>query len=92
MEVHITQYMRPSGRKMDVTAVIEDEFKPIYDQMMKAGYRFEAEVLRTNEVSITIAGLVENEMMDIDIEIIPQGQTAEKTLELMLKRAAWNEL
>ena len=54
-EIPVTQYMRPGGRKVEVFV---KRPKEIYEKAMKIienGYRFEAEVLNTNDVSLTVS-------------------------------------
>ena len=57
----------------------------IYQQMIEAGYYFEAEVLLNGEVSITIS----NEDEDIDIELVPNGPLIQSKMEDMLRRQSW---
>jgi len=54
-EIPITQYTRPHGRKVEATI---ERPADIYAKAMKIieyGYRFEVEVLNTNDVSLTVS-------------------------------------
>lgn len=53
--------------------------------MKVSGCRFEAEVLSTREVSITISDSEE----DLDIAIVKNGPEVKAAMEEMLKRGSW---
>jgi hypothetical protein len=85
-EYHIpfTQYLLPDGRKRDVTIVRPKE---IYDKAMdivKAGHRFEAEVLTTGMVSLTIFNLQKQE--DVAIKVVSNGPEVQEAIDRMITR------
>jgi hypothetical protein len=54
--IPFTQYMRPDGRTEQVDFECDDEAVALKaDQIIAAGFRFECEVLTSNEVSLTIS-------------------------------------
>src|SRR5690606_27801674 len=69
IDVPAVQYMRPDGLLVDVTAPIPIECKAAYDEMTERGCRLAAEVLMTDEVSLTI----EHDEGDFAIEVCPNG-------------------
>lgn len=84
MTVTVIQYFPPNGIRGTRLTEITDELKNEYDDMKAKGYQFEAEVLSTGEVSVTIS-----KDEDIDIEIVPNGPMVQKALEQMLRRKKW---
>lgn len=92
--IPFTLYLLPNGRKVEV---IIDRPKDIYDKAMdiiKAGYRFEAEVLTCGMVSLTIFHLIDEE--DKDIEVIsnrPEVPTAvDRMITRFWKSLIWREI
>lgn len=55
--IEFTQYLRPDGRKVRVTfaptEAVDDEVFDMADSLAINGYEFEAEILRTGEVSFS---------------------------------------
>jgi len=80
--IPFTQYLMPDGRKRDVSI---SRPKEIYDKVLDiidAGYRFEAEVLTTGQVSLTITGKDE----DVDIEVVENGPKVPLAVDNMVNR------
>lgn len=86
-EVRLTQFMRPNGTPVPVSTYLPVETQELYEEMSSAGAWFEAEELRTGQVSLTIA----TEDEDIDIEIVSNGPMVQKAMARMLKRKAWKK-
>ena len=86
-EVPVWQYMMPDGRVVQTCTDLGIEVQSLYIEMVKAGCRFEAEVLRTNEVSITISDPLVG--IDLDCSITPNGPQVQVGMVEMLKRKAW---
>lgn len=87
MTVDIIQFMKPNGNQKATTAELPDEFVKNYTEMRDACCRFEAEVLRTDEVSITIS----NKTRDVDIEVVENGPAVQAAMIKMLERRLWND-
>jgi hypothetical protein len=80
--IPFTQYLMPFGRKVEVTIARPKE---VYDKAMdiiKAGYRFEIEMLTTGLVSMTIAGNDD----DHDIEVVTNGPEVLMAVDRMITR------
>lgn len=86
-QAEVTQYMRPNGTQKPFNIELPKELEAAYDEMRAAGCRFEAEVLMTSEVSVTVS----NGEMDVDIQIIPNGPKVPEALCKMLKNRAWEQ-
>ena len=82
---NVTQYMRPSGAAKAVTTELPLDCQDAYNAMQIAGCRFEAEVLGTGEVSITIS----NDGCDLDIEVSENGPAVQAGMVAMLGRRLW---
>ena len=74
-ELIFTQYLRPLGRTQPIKIPISPEQDAVAEVALKAGYRFEAEILTTGQVSLTITG----KNTDVYIEIV-QNNVAEVTI------------
>ena len=85
MNVEVVQFLLPNGQQQRQITELPDEVAPLYNAMLGAGCRFEAEVLLTGQVSVTIA----NEEEDLDIEVIPNGPEVQTTMVQMLERKQW---
>lgn len=81
----VVQFMRPDGRKKNTCTDLPVSSESLYMGMRLHGYRFEAEVLSTGTVSLTIS----NEDCDVDCEIVPNGPEVQSAMEAMLRRRKW---
>lgn len=88
MNVEVTQYLMPDGRKRECTTEISDNVKGLYEEMIQSGYKFEAEMLRTGDISVTIS----NDEEDIDSRFIENGPGVQNALVEMLKGALWRNV
>lgn len=83
----VVQFFRPFGdRKIEETE-LPIEVQPAYEEMRKSGCRFEAEVLATGMVSMTISNPKTEE--DIDISLTRNGPEVQAGMVEMLKRGLW---
>ena len=80
-KIKFTQYLRPHGRQQTV------EFDAAPDMYLRAqkiiglGAKFEAEILTTNEVSLT----VNHNGEDIAIEVVPNGPGVVEAVGRLIK-------
>jgi len=81
-EVDVIQFMRPSGRQNPTSTILPFDLQDEYDRMRLAGCRFEAEVLSTGEVSVTIFDT--HEEIDIAIAVLPNGPGVQPAMARML--------
>ena len=84
---HVLQYMRPNGPQVPQTIELSVELAEAYMDMDQHGFRLEAEVLGTGEVSVSI----DREDDYQDLIICPNGPEVLKAIETMLLRRRWNE-
>lgn len=85
INVDITQFIHPNGRQRQMTTQLPVRCLAAYGSMVLAGCRFEAEILSTGEISITIS----NADDDIDIEVVPNGPEVQDAMVAMLERGRW---
>lgn len=85
MNVPIVQFLLPNGSRNETSTELPDECQSAYEEMTGAGLRFEAEILTTGYVSVTISG----EEDDTYIEVIKNGPEVQRAMARMLKRGRW---
>lgn len=85
--VEVLQYLMPDGRTRPETTELPIAVKPLYNAMVASGHRFEAEMLSTGEVSVTIFCPASDE--DVDIEVVPNGPEVQEALAKMLENRMW---
>ena len=83
-EVPFTQYLRPSGRPISIELPCSEELKSSVEEIIKRGYRFEAEVLRTGEVSLTVS----DGEQDLAIELTSNGPEVLHAVNRLISRFA----
>lgn len=71
MAVPVTQFMLPDGRRKAITVERPREIAERAHKIIGRGLRFEAEVLMTGQVSLTVSD--PGEEVDLFIEISPNG-------------------
>ncbi len=86
--VSVIQYLKPVGHQKRVLTELPIESQANYLDMDKAGYYFEAEMLRTGDISVTIS----KEGFDLDIEVIPNGPGVQEAMVKMLERRLWESV
>jgi len=83
--VEFTQYMLPDGEKKPIQIHVPMDLQVKATEINKRGYKFEAEVLRTGEVSFTVADPKLGD--DIEIEICPNGPGVMEAVHRLIARA-----
>lgn len=83
-DIPFIQYLRPDGRKVEVSIDRPDEIAGLADRIIERGYRFECEHLSTGHASLTIAGADDDE----DIEVVRNGPDVPVAIDRMVKRFA----
>jgi hypothetical protein len=83
MSIPFTQYKRPNGRTEEVTIGRSSEIEALAERFIKAGGCYEAEVLRTGDVSLT--AVIGN--ADVEIEIVENGQSVPKAVDELVRRS-----
>lgn len=89
----MTQFMRPDGRQKQIETELPCVVQDDYNAMIAAGYRLEAEVLTTDEVSITITeAKVTCDEQDVDFSVTNNGPEVITGLVEMLQRREWEQI
>lgn len=83
----VTQFCLPNGKERETFTNLPIGTQAAYLDMINHGFRFEAEILRTDMVSVTITG----DEMDIDISVTTNGPNVQKGMIDMLNRALWRQ-
>ena len=85
--VEVVQYLRSNGRKVLQTTELEGNLQSDYEDMQNHNCHFEAEVLKTGEVSLTIWNEVKEK--DIDMILAMNSVDVQKALTDMLQKKNW---
>ena len=84
---NVIQFMKPDGRQVIQYTDLPIEYKEKYEDMESRGCRFEAEVLNTGDISLSIGNPRKD--VDVDIEIVSNGPRVKDALIDMLNRQLW---
>lgn len=87
--IPFTQYMLPDGRPREIKIERSDAVADKAQQIIDAGYRFEAEVLTTGDVSFTVTGPMpddKEEEGDVDIEVTSNGPGVFEAVDRLVER------
>lgn len=90
MSISFTQFLRPDGRRGAVTIERPPDIEDLAKEIMRAGCRFEIEVLTTSQVSMEIVRDVPDPDIDdsIAIEICDNGPEVPLAVDRLVKTAA----
>ena len=83
-DIPFTQYLRPDGRKAEVSIDRPDEISILANRIIACGFRFECEHLMTGHASFTIS----DDDDDHDIEVVRNGPDVPAAIDRMVKRFA----
>lgn len=81
-EIPFTQFLRPNGRRRDVSIEVADDVASKARELIGQGLSFECEELMTGEVSLTITDPEEG---DLDIRVRPNGPGIREAVEDMVR-------
>lgn len=87
MAIPFIQYLRPLGQPKPVEIDRPAEIEAMADAFLKAGGRYECEVLTTGEVSFTAVKSIDDEERDIAIEICENGPSVLMAVDELIKRS-----
>ena len=73
MAVEFTQYCLPNGRRMKQRFHCAPEIEAIAARFIASGGRYECEVLRTGEISLTAVKEVNGEDQDVALVLCKKG-------------------
>lgn len=82
-EIAFTQYLRPNGRRVRVTAPVSDEAYSLAMEILAAGYVFEVEELMNGLVSQTVS----DDDSDIAIRVSANGPAVTDAREELIREA-----
>jgi hypothetical protein len=81
--VEFTQFMRPNGRPVPVTIDVADDLKPLADELVTAGYRFECEELTTGEAHLDCS----NDDGVLAMKLVPNGPAVPGAVNELIREA-----
>ena len=85
LEIPFTQYLLPDGRTRPMRVPVVGDIAEKADKILKHGWRFEAEILTTGQVSLTVFDGEEDE--NVAIEIIKNGPLVTKAVDRLVEAA-----
>lgn len=91
MSIPFTQYLRPNGKRCDITVDRPPEVEEVARVLLKAGIVFEAEVLTTGHVSLTAETRDEDDPDEDEVlahEIVPNGPEVLDAVDRLVAAAA----
>lgn len=83
-EIPFTQYLRPNGRRIEVSIDRPNEISDLAQKIIERGFRFECEELTTGHASLTIAG----PEYDEDIQLVKNGPAVPDAVDKLVRRFA----
>lgn len=86
-QVPVIQFLMPHGERRETSTNLPVSCRELFNDMTRAGCRFEAEMLTTLQVSITISNPQDEE--DIDISVTLNGPDVQAGMIAMLERQLW---
>lgn len=86
MSIPFRQYLRPDGRPRPIEIERPEHVETLAESVMKTGIRFEAEILRTAEISLTAYDPQADS--DIAVEIVKNGEEVEAAVDRLVSAAA----
>lgn len=81
----LTQYLLPDGRTREVTIDRDGEVELMASAVESHGWRFECEILRTGQVSVTAFDPVDE--VNVAIEVVPNGPVVAEATDRVVKEA-----
>lgn len=88
MAIPFTQYILPDGRKREEAIERPAEIEALADKFIKAGGRYECEILRTGEVSLTAVFCDDDgDEQDVEIEVCANGPAVRDAVDALVHRS-----
>lgn len=90
--IEFTQYLLPDGKRVTNPFVTTKEIAQMGEDLIKAGYRFEVEILTTGDISATIVGKIPDSEEDGDVAqiVIPNDPNVGVRVDEMISRFHFN--
>jgi hypothetical protein len=87
MGIPFTQYLLPNGRKRQEKIDRSPEIEELAERFIKAGGRYECEILTTGHVSITAVYVVDEEEQDIVIKVCQNGSEVPDAVDYVVRES-----
>jgi hypothetical protein len=88
MAIPFIEYRLPNGSQHPCSIERPFDVEALAANFMRAGGRFECEILRTGQVSLTAVAEVDGEAQDIDIEIVRNGPDVGPAVDKLVRRVS----
>jgi hypothetical protein len=85
MSIKFIQYLRPNGKRQPIHIGRSADIEEKAAELATSGLCFEAEVLTTGEVSLSVSDHENSE--DVAIRIIPNGSSVPKAVDSLIEEA-----
>jgi len=96
MAIKMTQYLMPNGHQTPVEIARPPEIEQLANELIAAGYRFEAELLMTGVVSFEVVGPEDEEgdPTSLAMGLVPNGPGVPEAVDALVREAhqAWKEM
>lgn len=86
VRVKVKQFIPPDGRETEQYTFVSAKLGPLYCSMQDVGAELHAEVLSTQEISLTVS----LQGKDVDIEVVPNNEEVTKAIERLLGNRSWD--
>jgi hypothetical protein len=83
MSIPFTQYLRPNGRRRQVSIERPSLVEKMADHVISRGYVFECEELSNGTCSLTVT----NDEGDLEVELCRNGPEVSDAVDVLVKRA-----
>lgn len=87
MGIPFTQYLRPNGRRTEVSIRRPPEIEEMAYAFIKKGGRFECEELTSGDASLTAVFGLDGEEDDVAIEVVPNGPAVPDAVDRLVRKA-----
>lgn len=88
MAIPFTQYLLPHGEKRAESIERPADIEALAQRFIDAGGRFECEVLRTGQISLTAVYPIDGEPQDVEIELCSNGPDVPLRVDALVRRSA----
>lgn len=87
MGIPFIQYLRPNGRRAEVSIDRSDEIEALAHAFLEKGGRFECEELTTGHASFTAVFMLEDGEDDVAIEVVRNGAAVPEAVDRLIRKA-----